>query len=164
MPITVSGKYSDGHDLFYYDKQNDVYKVWSYNGDLLCDIEFKNDIFWNGYAIQNPHSRYVFKGFFANGKRNGKGVEYDNKGAVIIDGDWKYGHLHNGEIRFVQTGSIGKHIKDVRPINFSEVKTETSKLTSKPTGELVEVADYIVQDGLLFEEKNVRKGTRIISW
>ena len=53
---------------------------------------------FNGYGKEYELNdlKLIFKGYYINGKRNGKGKEYDEEGKLIFEGEYKNG-IKNGK-------------------------------------------------------------------
>ena len=82
--------------------------------NIIFEGEYRNNLRWNGkgydnnnvvYELKNgngfvkeyySNGRLLFKGDYLNGKRNGKGKEYD-LGALIFEGEYKNGLKWNGK-------------------------------------------------------------------
>jgi len=99
--LKYKGEYLNG-------KKNGVGKEY-YNNKLLFEGEYKNGRRWNGKSYDNDNnimhdikngsgyfkiytkfSILVFEGDYINGKRNGKGKEYDyDQGKLIFEGEYK---------------------------------------------------------------------------
>ena len=71
----------------YVDKKKWNGKGRSIKGDKMCEL--KNG---NGQVIEfNDYNDLIFEGDYKNGKRTGKGKEYDINGNLIFEGDYKDG-------------------------------------------------------------------------
>ena len=87
----MSGKY------IIYEKNN-IGKVYnSYNDELLFEGEYLNGK-RNGKGKEyNEEGKLIYEGEYLNGKRNGKGKEYDEYGALIFEGEYLNGEKWNGK-------------------------------------------------------------------
>ena len=56
--------------------------------------------------------KVVFEGEYLNGKRNGKGKEYDYAGKVVFEGEYLNGEKWNGK-GFNKNNEIEYEIKDI---------------------------------------------------
>ena len=60
---------------------------YNYNGDIKFIL--KNNI--NGNGKEYYDNTLIFEGSYVNGKRNGKGKEYDDDGKLIFEGEYLNG-------------------------------------------------------------------------
>ena len=58
------------------------------------------------YYHINDEFKLIFEGEFLNGKKNGKGKEYNNYGELIFDGEYLNGKRWNGKGREYLRGQI----------------------------------------------------------
>ena len=70
-------------DLEYYKKISGKYKIAEKNG--------------NGREYILNTNKLIFEGEYLNGKRNGKGKEYNNEGELIFEGDFLQGKKQEKE-------------------------------------------------------------------
>ena len=79
-----------------YENKTEGFEYNAINEDLLYKGSFLNGK-RNGKGIEYDYlNQIVFKGNFLNGKRNGKGTEYNNKGQQIFKGEYLNGE-RNGK-------------------------------------------------------------------
>ena len=67
------------------------------NGKLIFEGEYLNGK-RNGKGKEyNDNNELIFEGEYLNGKRNGKGKEYDYNGKLIFEGEYLNGKKWNGK-------------------------------------------------------------------
>ena len=83
-----------------YKENNIVEEYDSANGELIFEGEYLNGK-RNGkgkeYNYYGQKDKVIFKGEYLNGKRNGKGKEYDIYGNLIFEGEYLNGKKWNGK-------------------------------------------------------------------
>ena len=66
-----------------------------YNDELIFEGEYLNGK-RNGKGKEYQYDDLVFEGEYLNGKRNGKGKEYNSEYLIVFDGEYKNGKRWNG--------------------------------------------------------------------
>ena len=54
---------------------------------------------WNGKEYYYDNGKLKFEGEYLNGKRNGKGKEYDYDGNLEFEGEYLHGEKWNGKVK-----------------------------------------------------------------
>ena len=100
------------------------YKILSGNYTTIYDNNNKIGIIFDEYR-----DKIIFEGEFSNGKKNGKGKEYDiNTGKIKYEGEYFNGNVtgrgkvyyHEGNIKYQVEFKKGKKITKGKKIQFSE--------------------------------------------
>ena len=90
--IIFSGKY-----ILYETKAEG--KIYNALNDILLYEGGIKDGKKNGKGKEyNEYGTIMYEGEYSNGKRNGKGKEYDQYGLLIFEGEYYNGKLWNGKI------------------------------------------------------------------
>lgn len=113
------------------------------NGTVASELTFSMGTLTGPCKIYNTNGKPLFKGAFVNGKRNGKGVEYDEQGnghEVI----YRYGHrvIEESEHSILQTTQSARHSHTIIRINFTNKEKKPSsfrQLVNKVRNEWVSV-------------------------
>ena len=69
--------------------KNGNWKEYDYYGDLLFEGEYLNGK-RNGKGKEYENGKLIFEGEYLNAERNGKGKEYDYKGDLEFEGEYLY--------------------------------------------------------------------------
>ena len=74
------------------------------------EFEIKNGN-GRGKELNLLNNYLIFEGEYLNGKRNGKGKEYNENGELLFEGEYLYGKRWNGK-GYNKEGNIDFEIKD----------------------------------------------------
>ena len=61
----------------------------------------------NGKGKYYEDGKLTYEGEFLNGKKNGKGIEYDKNGNILFEGEYLYGKKMNGNLKeYFKNGNV----------------------------------------------------------
>ena len=126
----------DGNFIFEIKNGNGKGKLFNFNGDLFFEGELKDGYFkngnfylnkelissgeylngkiWNGKGKEyNKNSILIFEGEYLNGKRHGKGKEYNEK-RLLFDGEYLNGRRSGKGKEYYTLEEIKKILKEKR--------------------------------------------------
>ena len=79
------------------EKENNMI-IFILNGKLLFEGEYLNGKRnGKGKEYDSLNDKLIFEGEYSNGKRNGKGKEYNNNGELIFEGEYLNGEIWYGK-------------------------------------------------------------------
>ena len=113
IDINITDYERNSKTYIIFKENNIVEEYGSVNGELIFEGEYLNGK-RNGkgkeYNYYNYEDKLIFEGEYLNGKRNGKGKEYDNYGKLIFEGEYLKGKKWNG--KGYDEGKIIYELKD----------------------------------------------------
>ena len=74
---------------------NGIIQEYDYDGNIIFEGEYLNGK-RNGKGKEFENDKLIFEGEYFNGKRNGKGKEYDINGKLIYEGEYLNGKRKRG--------------------------------------------------------------------
>ena len=121
------------------DGKNGKGKEYNFEGELIFEGEYLNGK-RNGKGIEYENGNLIFKGEYLNGKRNGKGKEYDGKD-LIFEGEYLNGIKWNGK-GCDKYGNLEYDIKNgkgyIKEYDYNNLKFEGELLNGKRNGKGIE--------------------------
>ena len=116
----IKGKLEYEGEYLYYNKWNG--KGYDENGNIKYEL-----INGNGKVVEYflEHGKLMFEGEYLNGKRNGKGKQYDIDGFLIYESEYLNGKM-NGHGKEYYRGNLqfeGEYLNDKR---IKETKNENN--------------------------------------
>ena len=110
-------EYNNNGDIIsireYLNEKNHEYGKDYYNGILIFEGEYKNDLRYGKCKEYNYYTKKIlFEGDYKDGKRNGKGIEYDSlTGKIIFEGEFISNKKWSGK-GYNEKNEIEYEIKD----------------------------------------------------
>ena len=152
----LSGKY-----LIYENNEGKGKEYNGYNDKLLFEGKYLNGK-RNGEGYEyNDKGKLIFAGLYLNGKRNGKGYEYNDKGKLIFEGEYLNGKKLNGK-RYDGKNNCIYEIKKGEGLINAHNPLEKILLFKKVYSNGKVRKKYILDDELIYEnEGNTLNGKRL---